>query len=60
MSQKKAAPLAFWIPIGVAVGAGIGVALHNIPVGVGFGVAIGAVIGATQLLRAKKDHDVPS
>lgn len=57
MSQKKATPLAFWVPIGVAIGSGIGVAIHNIAAGVGFGIAIGAGIGAMQIRKAKKNPD---
>ena len=35
-----------WIGIGVAIGAGLGVAFDNIPVGTGMGVALGVMLGA--------------
>ena len=33
-----------WIPIWMAIGAGIGVPLNNIPIGVGFGTCIGFML----------------
>jgi hypothetical protein len=44
--------VAYWISIGLALGAGIGLALDNLAIGVGIGLAIGAAIGAAQ--RSKK------
>jgi hypothetical protein len=35
-----------WIGIGVAVGAGLGVVFHNMPVGAGVGVALGVALAA--------------
>lgn len=32
---KTSSPLALWIGVGIAVGAGIGTAIHNIGAGVG-------------------------
>jgi len=32
-----------FLALGVAIGAGIGVALHNLPIGVGVGAAMGSV-----------------
>lgn len=33
-----------WVPIWIALGAGIGVPLDNIPIGVGFGTCIGFIL----------------
>jgi|GEM_PF-2434239 hypothetical protein len=33
-----------WIPIWIALGAGIGVPFDNIPIGVGFGTCIGFIL----------------
>lgn len=36
----------YFLPVGIAVGAGIGVALNNMAVGIGIGVALGFVLSA--------------
>ena len=40
-----------WVAVGIAIGAGLGVALHNIPVWVGVGAALGIVIGILSSRR---------
>jgi hypothetical protein len=47
--KPKTQPIGYWMAIGTAIGAGLGVALDNI----GVGVAIGVVIGAAQAQRNK-------
>lgn len=44
-------PFAVYVAIGIALGGGLGVALHNIPVGAGLGIAFGVVVG---LLKTRK------
>jgi hypothetical protein len=46
----------FWIAVGVAVGAGVGVAMKNIPIGVGAGIALGALMG---LISRKRGEEIP-
>lgn len=46
---------ASWIGIGLAIGAGVGVALNDIPLGIGLGMLIGGLI-AMQLKR-KQDQE---
>ena len=47
-----------WVGVGVALGAGIGVAMDNIAIGAGIGVAIGAAMAATQqLLNRRKSKE---
>jgi len=43
-----------WIPIWIAIGAGIGVPFNNIPIGVGFGTAIGFFLFVILSFRNKK------
>lgn len=40
-----------WIAIGVAIGAGLGVAFDSIPIGVAIGLCFGVAIGALQSRR---------
>jgi hypothetical protein len=37
-----------WIGIGLAIGAGIGVALNDIAIGIGIGMLAGAIISLVQ------------
>ena len=46
--------IGFWVAIGLAIGAGIGVALHNIPLGGGIGLVIGAAIGGIRKIKINK------
>jgi hypothetical protein len=52
--DKSKKMIGMWLGIGVAIGAGIGVAIKNIAVGAGAGVAVGAAIGIL-LSRRKKE-----
>ena len=45
-----------WLAIGVAVGAGAGVAMDNIPIGAGLGVVIGLAISIANYLYNKKNQ----
>ena len=47
--------LALWIGIGLAVGAGVGVAMQNIGAGVGGGLVLGIAIGVAMQQRSKKN-----
>jgi len=47
-------PLAFWVPVGAAMGVGSGVAIQSIAVGAGIGVAVGVAIGAAHQ-RGRED-----
>ena len=42
-----------WLAIGIAIGTGLGVASHNIPVGVAAGVGLGLLIGVIRGRRGK-------
>jgi len=50
--QKRPAS---WIGIGLVIGAGIGAALNDIPLGIGLGMLIGAIISLQQ--KRKQDQD---
>ena len=52
-NKPKTLSMGTWMAIGVAVGAGLGVAMDNLPIGVAIGIAIGAGIGAAQDQRNK-------
>jgi hypothetical protein len=45
--------MGMWLAIGVAVGAGVGVATHNLAVWIGAGIAVGAAIGIIQTRQSK-------
>ncbi len=51
LPRQKFNGMGFWLPIGVALGAGIGVAMNNLAVGIGAGIAIGVGIGAATEAR---------
>jgi F0F1-type ATP synthase membrane subunit c/vacuolar-type H+-ATPase subunit K len=42
------------LPLGIAIGTGIGVALNNLPVGIGVGVALGFAMGGIIQRRSKE------
>lgn len=46
--------------LGIAIGAGVGVALENIPMGVALGVAIGAGLEAKRRRAQKQDSSESS
>jgi len=52
-------PAGYWrergMAIGIALGCGVGVAMHNIALGVGIGVALGAGIGAASEKKHKDE-----
>jgi len=52
--NRIAKPFTFWIAIGLAIGAGLGVVFHNIPIGAGAGLAIGAALGGVHMLKNNK------
>ena len=37
-----------WVGIGLAIGAGVGLALHDLPLGIGAGMLVGAIISIMQ------------
>ena len=43
-----------WIPIWIALGAGIGVPMENIPIGIGIGTCIGFSFFLINNIRNKK------
>lgn len=45
-----------WLGIGVALGAGVGVAMDNIPIGAGLGITIGALISIANYMYNKKNQ----
>lgn len=47
-SSKRRNALLRGVAIGLALGAGIGVALGNVAIGIGVGLALGAGIGVAQ------------
>lgn len=47
-----------WIPLGVAIGAGWGVAFKNIGLGMGTGIALGVAIGVSFDRKAQKEGRV--
>jgi hypothetical protein len=49
--------IGFGLAVGVAIGAGLGVALDNLAVGIGLGVAIGAGLGIAIDGRRRKARD---
>ncbi len=50
--QKKKIPPGFFLSIGVAIGAGLGVVLKNIAVGAAIGIGVGV---ALETANAKKN-----
>ena len=50
--QKRPAS---WIGLGLIIGAGVGAALNDIPLGIGLGMLIGAIISLQQ--KRKQDQD---
>ena len=40
----KTDPAGVWLPVGVAIGCSLGVAMGNLALGVGLGVAVGGLI----------------
>ena len=52
-NKPKTQSTGYWIAIGLAIGAGIGVALDNLAIGAGIGIAIGAALSAAQTQRNK-------
>lgn len=48
-----------WLGIGVALGAGIGVALGNVALGAGVGIALGAAMMSWQKRAHEKQRDDP-
>jgi F0F1-type ATP synthase membrane subunit c/vacuolar-type H+-ATPase subunit K len=47
--KQQTLSMGYWM----AIGAGVGVALHNIGMGVAIGIVLGAAIGAAQAQRNK-------
>jgi F0F1-type ATP synthase membrane subunit c/vacuolar-type H+-ATPase subunit K len=52
-NEPKTQSYGYWIAIGLAIGAGIGVALDNLAIGVSIGLAIGVALSAVQSQRNK-------
>lgn len=52
---KRKMPPASWIGIGLALGAGLGVALDELAIGIGLGLAFGAMVTALNNRRNKQD-----
>ena len=50
MDQPRRFP-AQWIAIGIALGAGVGVAMKNVPIGVGIGAVFGVLVAALHARR---------
>jgi hypothetical protein len=48
---KSNKSMGMWVAIGVAIGAGVGVALDNIALVMGIGIALGVAIGAAQMKK---------
>jgi hypothetical protein len=44
-----------WVGIGLAIGAGVGLALHDLPLGIGAGMLVGAIISIMQ--KRKNDQE---
>jgi hypothetical protein len=44
----------YFLPVGIAIGAGIGVALNNIAIGMGIGVALGFAMSAVVQNRNRE------
>jgi len=55
--EKKVNYMALGIASGVALGAGIGVAMNDLAIGIGIGVALGVAIGAGMQEQAKKKKE---
>lgn len=53
-SKKKLPPVS-WMGIGLALGAGVGVALDELAIGVGLGMAFGAMMIALNNRKNKQD-----
>ena len=53
MTKRKKKP-GHWIGFGVAIGAGMGVALGNIALGMGVGVALGAAMAVGQKKKSNR------
>ena len=45
----------YWLAVGVALGAGIGVALHNIAIGVAIGAGVGVAMMAAGSRKGGDD-----
>jgi hypothetical protein len=57
-SQRiRALPPYAWIGAWLAIGAGMGTAIHNIPVGAGIGIIIGAGIAFTFYMLNKRESE---
>ncbi|RPJ26983.1 MAG: hypothetical protein EHM33_09580 [Chloroflexi bacterium] len=52
-NRSKRQPSGYWMTIGLALGAGIGLALDNLPIGVAIGMAVGVAIDAAQRHKNK-------
>ena len=54
--EKQGPPLSFGaaLPIGVALGTGVGVAMDNIGVGVAMGVAFASALSGLSMINKKK------
>jgi len=46
--ESKPSRKGYWLGLGIAIGAGIGVALGSIAIGAGIGVALGAALEHTR------------
>ena len=44
-----------WVVIGLAIGAGVGFALQDLPLGIGAGMLVGAIISVMQ--KRKNDQE---
>jgi len=53
-SEKTTNQIGQWLSIGIAIGAGLGVVFHNIPVGVAIGLMLGTSIGVAMSQKNKK------
>ena len=45
------------LPLGIAIGAALGVVYHNIPLGAGMGVVLGVLLGFFTAKRAQRSSD---
>ena len=46
-----------FIGVGIAIGAGLGIAIDNLAMGIGIGLALGVALDAVMLARIKKQND---
>jgi len=44
-----------WVAVGLTIGAGVGLALHDLPLGIGAGMLVGAIISIMQ--KRKNDQE---